>query len=121
MARSRPLSILYLEDKIIQQPVATVLEAIYEEDFFGLSYWVRQGPAQYDALDAPQIHRRLALRLYRRPRLFRPGADYWRKLRLAQSLVKGFLSELLAGAEPRAVRIMSMRARNVAGTCRRPG
>src|ERR1700758_3488824 len=29
----RPLSILCLEDKIVQQAVATVLEAIYEEDF----------------------------------------------------------------------------------------
>jgi hypothetical protein len=47
-------------------------------------------------------------------------ADFWR-IRLAQSLVKGFWSELLAGAEPRAVRIMSMRARNAAGTCRCPG
>jgi hypothetical protein len=47
--------------------------------------------------------------------------DYWRKLRLAQSLVRGFLSELLAGAEPRAARIMSMKARRPAGTCRCPG
>ena len=31
----RPLSILCLEDKIVQQAVATVLEAIYEEDFLG--------------------------------------------------------------------------------------
>src|SRR5262245_33957403 len=29
---NRPLSILCLEDKIVQQAVATVLEAIYEED-----------------------------------------------------------------------------------------
>src|ERR1700736_5718924 len=34
----RPLSILCLEDKIVQQVVATVLEAIYEEDFLGFSY-----------------------------------------------------------------------------------
>jgi RNA-directed DNA polymerase len=34
----RPLSILCLEDKIVQQAVATVLEAIYEEDFLGFSY-----------------------------------------------------------------------------------
>jgi RNA-directed DNA polymerase len=33
----RPLSILCLEDKIVQQAVATVLEAIYEEDFLGFS------------------------------------------------------------------------------------
>ena len=36
-------------------------------------------------------------------------------------LVKGFWSERLVGAEPRAVRIMSMSARNAAGTCRCPG
>ena len=42
-------------------------------------------------------------------------------LQLAQSLVKGFLRELLAGAEPQAARIMSMSARRAAGTCRRPG
>ena len=41
--------------------------------------------------------------------------------RCAQSSAKGFLSERLTGAELRAVRIMSMRARNVAGTCRCPG
>jgi hypothetical protein len=39
----------------------------------------------------------------------------------AYSLVKGFWSGRLAGAEPWPVRIMSMRARNVAGTCRCPG
>jgi hypothetical protein len=37
------------------------------------------------------------------------------------SLVKGFRRERLGGAEPRVMRIMSMRARNVAGTCRLPG
>ena len=40
--------------------------------------------------------------------------------RSAQDFVNGFLSKLLPGFE-RAVRIMSMRARNVAGTCRCPG
>jgi RNA-directed DNA polymerase len=48
----RPLSILCLEDKIVQQAVATVLEAIYEEDFLGLSYGFRPGRGQHDALDA---------------------------------------------------------------------
>jgi hypothetical protein len=41
-------------------------------------------------------------------------------LRSAQNFVNGFLSKLLPGFEP-AVRIMSLRARNVAGTCRCPG
>ena len=44
-----------------------------------------------------------------------------RRVRSAQSFVKGFWSERLDGAEPRTVRIISMRARNVAGTCRCPG
>src|ERR1700722_5969572 len=39
----RPLSILCPEDKIVQQAVATVLEAIYEEDFLGFSYGFRPG------------------------------------------------------------------------------
>src|SRR5438552_6829812 len=48
----RPLSILCLEDKIVQQAVATVLEAIYEEDFLGFSYGFRPGRGQHNALDA---------------------------------------------------------------------
>ena len=36
-------------------------------------------------------------------------------------LREGFWSERLDGAEPRTVRIISMRARSVAGTCRCPG
>src|SRR5947199_884084 len=48
----RPLSILCLKDKIVQQAVATVLEAIYEEDFLGFSYGFRPGRGQHDALDA---------------------------------------------------------------------
>ena len=43
------------------------------------------------------------------------------RLRCPHSSAKGFLSERAAGAEPRAARIMSMRARNAAGTCRCPG
>ena len=48
----RPLSILCLEDKIVQQAVASVLEAIYEVDFMGISYGFRPGRGQHDALDA---------------------------------------------------------------------
>ncbi len=36
--RQRPLGIAALEDKIVQRAVVTVLNAIYEEDFLGLSY-----------------------------------------------------------------------------------
>lgn len=48
----RPLSIWCLEDKIVQQAVVRVLEAIYEEDFVGISYGFRPGRGQHDALDA---------------------------------------------------------------------
>ena len=47
-----------------------------------------------------------------------PGRTFY-ACRSAQNFVNGFLSKLLPGFE-RAVRIMSMRARNVAGTCRCP-
>lgn len=48
----RPLGIAALEDKIVQQAVATVLNAIYEEDFRGFSYGFRPGRRPHQALDA---------------------------------------------------------------------
>jgi group II intron reverse transcriptase/maturase len=51
----RPLSIWCLEDKIVQQAVVSVLEAIYEEDFVGFSYGFRPGRGQHDALDALHV------------------------------------------------------------------
>src|SRR3984885_5985896 len=50
--RQRPLGIAALEDKIVQPAVATVLNAIYEEDFIGISYGFRPGRGAHDALDA---------------------------------------------------------------------
>ena len=50
----RPLDILCLEDKIVQQAVVFVLEAIYEVDFLGFSYGFRPGRGQHDALGALQ-------------------------------------------------------------------
>lgn len=41
--RQRPLAVAALEDKIVQRAAATVLEAIYEEDFLGFSYGFRPG------------------------------------------------------------------------------
>ena len=35
--RQRPLAVAALEDKIVQRAAATVLEAIYEEDFLGFA------------------------------------------------------------------------------------
>ena len=51
----RQLSIWCLEDKIVQQAVVTVLEAIYEVDFIGFSYGFRPGRSQHDALDALSV------------------------------------------------------------------
>ena len=48
----RPLGIAALEDKVVQHAVATVLEAIYEDDFLGFSYGFRPGRGPHDALDA---------------------------------------------------------------------
>ena len=50
--RQRPLGIAALEDKIVQRAVVQVLNAIYEEDFLGLSYGFRPERGQHDALDA---------------------------------------------------------------------
>ena len=50
--RQRPLAVAALEDKIVQRATAAVLNAIYEEDFLGLSYGFRPGRGAHDALDA---------------------------------------------------------------------
>ena len=50
--RQRPLGIAAIEDKIVQQAVSTILNAIYEQDFLGFSYGFRCGRSQHDALDA---------------------------------------------------------------------
>jgi group II intron reverse transcriptase/maturase len=50
--RQRPLGVAALEDKVVQQAVATILNQVYEEDFLGFSYGFRPGRNQHDALDA---------------------------------------------------------------------
>ena len=50
--RQRPLAVAALEDKIIQRAVVALLNAIYEEDFLGISYGFRPGRGAHDALDA---------------------------------------------------------------------
>jgi len=50
--KMRPLAVAALEDKIVQSAVATVLNAVYEEDFLGFSYGFRPGRGPHDALDA---------------------------------------------------------------------
>jgi len=51
----RPIGILCLEDKIVQQAVATVLNQIYEEDFLGFSYGFRPERSPHNALDAVSV------------------------------------------------------------------
>jgi group II intron reverse transcriptase/maturase len=48
----RPLAVAALEDKIVQRAVLALLNAIYEEDFLGISYGFRPGRGTHDALDA---------------------------------------------------------------------
>jgi RNA-directed DNA polymerase len=53
--RQRPLAVAALEDKIVQRATATVLNAIYEEDFLGFSYGFRPERGAHDALDALSV------------------------------------------------------------------
>lgn len=50
--RQRPLGVAALEDKLVQQSVASILNQIYEEDFLEFSYGFRPGRSQHQALDA---------------------------------------------------------------------
>src|SRR5271157_3329324 len=50
--KQRPLAIAALEDKIVQRATVAVLNAIYEEDFLGISYGFRPKRGTHDALDA---------------------------------------------------------------------
>ena len=51
----RPLGVTALEDKIVQTAAVQVLNAIYEQNFLGLSYGFRPGRGQHDALDALSV------------------------------------------------------------------
>jgi RNA-directed DNA polymerase len=48
----RPLGLPALEDKIVQRATATLLEQIYEQDFWDFSYGFRPGRKPHDALHA---------------------------------------------------------------------
>jgi RNA-directed DNA polymerase len=50
--RQRPIGVTTLEDKLVQAATTMVLNAIYEEDFIGISYGFRPRRSQHDALDA---------------------------------------------------------------------
>ncbi len=51
--RQRPLGVAALEDKIVQQAVATILNQIYEEDFRGFSYGAHSVSARILPATAP--------------------------------------------------------------------
>ena len=53
--RQRPIGIAALEDKVVQQAVVTILNAIYEVDFQGFSYGFRPGRSPHNALDALSV------------------------------------------------------------------
>jgi len=48
--KKRPLGIPAYEDKLVQSVVASLLNAIYEQDFLGFSYGFRPGRSVHDAL-----------------------------------------------------------------------
>jgi group II intron reverse transcriptase/maturase len=50
--KTRPIGISCLEDKIVQDAVREVLEAVYEQDFLNCSYGFRPGRGAHDALRA---------------------------------------------------------------------
>jgi group II intron reverse transcriptase/maturase len=53
--RTRPIGISATEDKIVQDALREILEAIYEQDFLDCSYGFRPGRSAHDALRA--VHR----------------------------------------------------------------
>ena len=57
--KHRPIGIPTFEDKVLQRVVAMVLEPIYEQDFYDLSYGFRPGRSAHDALEVldKEIHR----------------------------------------------------------------
>jgi RNA-directed DNA polymerase len=78
--RQRPLAVAALEDKIVQRAVVTVLNAIYEEDFLGISYGFRPGRGAHDAMDAlcVAIHsKKVSFILDADIRLFLDDASYY--------------------------------------------
>ena len=48
--KTRPIGISAFEDKVVQDVVREVLEAIYEQDFLGCSYGFRPGRSAHDAV-----------------------------------------------------------------------
>lgn len=57
--KTRPIGVSAFEDKLVQDAVREVLEAIYEQDFLACSYGFRPGRSAHDALRAldQAVHR----------------------------------------------------------------
>jgi RNA-directed DNA polymerase len=50
--RTRPIGIATIEDKIVEDAIREVLEAVYEQDFLDCSYGFRKGRSAHDAIRA---------------------------------------------------------------------
>src|SRR6202007_3369466 len=50
--KTRPLGISAFEDKLVQDAVREVLQAVYEQDFLDCSYGFRPGRSAHDAIRA---------------------------------------------------------------------
>lgn len=50
--RTRPIGISTIEDKVVQNALRTVLEAVHEQDFLDCSYGFRPGRSAHDAVRA---------------------------------------------------------------------
>ena len=48
--KKRPIGITAVEDKIVQKAVATILEAVYDVDFYDFSHGFREGHSQHRAV-----------------------------------------------------------------------
>ncbi|MDO5580619.1 MAG: group II intron reverse transcriptase/maturase, partial [Planctomycetia bacterium] len=59
--KERPIGISSTEDKIVQRAIATILEQIYEQDFYDCSYGFRPKRKAHDAIKALTDH------MYRNP------------------------------------------------------
>lgn len=53
-SKTRPLGIPTFEDKVLQRAVVMLLEPLYEQDFYDLSYGFRPGRSPHQALEALQ-------------------------------------------------------------------
>ena len=51
-SKTRPLGIPTFADKVLQRAVVMLLEPVYEQDFYDLSYGFRRGRSPHDALEA---------------------------------------------------------------------